>query len=89
MCEPCSHCAGRGTIKSVQSIVYDILRAVRREAGTHSEEKILVLAHPDVVTYLYDEERDYIDALEKRFRKKIVIRADTRNHNEQFDVFSH
>jgi len=89
MCEPCAHCAGRGTIKSVQSIVYDILRAVRREAGTHSEEKILVLAHPDVVTYLYDEERDYIDALEKRFRKKIVIRADTRNHNEQFDVFSH
>ncbi len=89
MCEPCSHCEGRGSIKSVQSVVYDILRAVRREAGTHSEDKILVLAHPDVVTYLYDEERDYLDELEKKFHKKIVIRADNRNHNEQFDVFSH
>ena len=89
MCDPCPHCEGRGSIKSTRSIAYDILRSVRKEAGTHVEEKILVLAHPDVVTYLYDEERDYIDELENRFRKKIVIRADNRNHNEKFDVFSH
>ena len=89
MCDSCAHCEGRGTIKSTRSIAYDILRAVRKEAGTHDEEKILVLAHPDVVTYLYDEERDYIDELENLFRKKIVIRADSRNHDEKFDVFSH
>ncbi len=89
MCEPCPHCEGRGSIKSSQSIAYDILRAVRKEAGTHTDDKILILAHPDVVTYLYDEERDYIDELEKSFKKKIVIRADNRNHNEHFDVFSH
>ena len=89
MCEPCPHCEGRGTIRSAQSIAYDILRAMRKEAGTHAEDKILVLAHPDVVTYLYDEERDYIDDIEKKFHKKIIIRADNRNHNEQFDVFSH
>jgi len=89
MCDPCPHCEGRGTIKSTQSIAYDILRAMRKEAGTHAEDKILVLAHPDVVSFLYDEERDYIDEIENRYRKKIVIRADNRNHNEKFDVFSH
>jgi ribonuclease G len=89
MCDPCPHCEGRGTIKSTRSITYDILRAVRKEAGTHEEEKVLVLAHPDVVAFLYDEERDYIDEIENLFHKKIVIRADNRNHNEKFDVFSH
>lgn len=89
MCDPCPHCEGRGTIKSTQSIAYDILRAVHKEAGTQTKDKILVLAHPDVVSFLYDEERDYIDEIENRYRKKIVIRADNRNHNEKFDVFSH
>jgi ribonuclease G len=89
MCDPCPHCEGRGTIKSTQSIAYDILRAVRKEAASHAEDKILVLAHPDVVSFLYDEERDYIDEIEDLYRKKIVIRADNRNHHEQYDVFSH
>ena len=89
MCDPCPYCEGRGLIRSIPSISYDMLREIRKEAGTTMDDRITALAHPDVVSFLYDEERFAIEEIEKGLHKKIVLKADNSYHLEQFDIHSH
>ena len=89
MCDPCPYCEGRGLIRSIPSISYDMLREIRKEAGTTMDDRITALAHPDVVSFLYDEERFAIEEIEKGLHKKIVLKADNSYHLEQFDIYSH
>jgi len=88
MCSPCPYCEGKGLIKSVPSIAYDVVRAIKREPGNGSEGKVFVLAHPDVVAFLYDEESSSIENAEKEINKKIIIKSNTDFHHEEFEIFS-
>lgn len=88
MGEPCPYCEGRGSIRSILSLSYDILRSIRREALNNMGSKIMVLVHPEVATFLYDEERNGIEELEKQIRKKIIIKINDDFHHEQFEISS-
>lgn len=88
MGEPCPYCEGRGSIRSTPSLCYEILRAIRREAMNNLGNNIIVLVHPDVATFLYDEERNGIEELEKQIKKKIIIKIKDEFHHEQFEIYS-
>jgi len=88
MCDSCSYCEGKGLIKSVASIAYDVVRAIKRESSSEDEGKVFVLAHPDVVAFLYDEESSSIEIAEKKINKKIIIKSDTDFHHEEFEIFT-
>jgi ribonuclease G len=88
MGEPCPYCEGRGSIRSIPSLSYDILRSIRREALSNLGSKIMVLVHPEVATFLYDEERNGIEELEKQIKKKIIIKINDDFHHEQFEISS-
>ncbi len=88
MCDSCPYCEGKGLIKSVASIAYDVVRAIKREPSSGAEEKVFVLAHPDVVAFLYDEESSSIELAEKEINKKIIIKSDTDFHHEEFEIFT-
>ena len=88
MCDTCPYCEGKGLIKSVASIAYDVVRAIKRESGNGDEGKVFVLAHPDVVAFLYDEESSSIEITEKEINKKIIIKSDTEFHHEEFEIFT-
>jgi hypothetical protein len=45
--ETCWYCEGRGALKSKRTVVYEILRALMRQAPRLLEEVIVVQAHPD------------------------------------------
>jgi ribonuclease G len=86
LCEPCSYCEGRGYTKSPTSVCYEIFREIRRIGSSPKEKKIIIGVHPSVAALLYDEERQGVEELEKEFHKKIVIKTDTNQHIEQYDV---
>jgi len=88
MCDPCPYCEGRGLIKSLQTICYDIVRGIKREASSTAADRICVMAHPDIVSFLYDEERYDIELLEKTINKKIIIKASGTFHHEKFEIYS-
>ncbi len=89
MCDPCPHCEGRNVIRSIPSISYEILRAIKKEANATSDERIIVLTHPDVVSFLYDEEHVAVEELENKLKKKITIKAAGNYHYEKFDIYTH
>jgi ribonuclease G len=88
MGESCPNCEGRGAIRSTPSLCYEILRSIRREAMNSIGSKIIVLVHPDVATFLYDEERNGVEELEKQIKKKIMIKIKDDLIHEQFEIYS-
>ncbi|MCT4641759.1 MAG: Rne/Rng family ribonuclease [Bacteriovoracaceae bacterium] len=88
MCEPCPYCEGTGSVKSVSSVCYEILREVTKAMKKAKGPKISVFAHPEVSARLSGEDFEVIESLEERFSKSLVIRADNSYHVEQYEIFT-
>ena len=86
LCEPCFYCEGKGYIRSRETVTYEILREIQREAPVTPGKVIGVLAHPDVAHLLYDEERETLEGYEADYGRRIEVRANTGYHIEQFEV---
>ncbi len=84
--EPCSYCEGAGLIKSRTTICYDIFREIERTCSALGGSSIMVEANPEVADLLYEEERAAVEELEKRLRKKILIKGKAGFHQEQFNI---
>lgn len=86
MCEPCPYCEGRGYVKSKTTVCHEIFRELRREMLDMRGTKVLLTVHPQVADLLYDEERRGLEELEKKFKKRVTVRAKPGFHQEQFEV---
>ncbi len=86
LCEPCPTCQGRGTLKTAETVCYEIFREIIREARTYDSNSYLVLASEQVVDKLLDEESDNVAELESAVQKTIRFQVEPRYSQEQFDV---
>jgi len=87
--EPCSYCEGRGQTRSRITVVYDIIREIRREANRAAGRPVVyVNSSPQVADLMYGEELGSIETLEARLGKRIVVRAMGHYHVERFEVYS-
>ncbi len=84
--EPCSYCEGAGLIKSKTTICYDIFREIERTATQVGGNSLLVEANLEVADMLYEEERAGVEELERKLKKKIVIKGKAGFHQEQFNI---
>jgi ribonuclease G len=65
LCDPCPYCEGKGYIRSVPTAASEILRLLKKEAFRHpTAPHLVVKAHEEVITYLYDEEGERLDEIE-------------------------
>jgi ribonuclease G len=84
--EPCPYCEGAGLIKSKITVCYDIFREIEKTASELGGNSIMVEANPEIADLLYEEERGGVDELERKLRKKIVIKGKPGFHQEQFSI---
>jgi ribonuclease G len=84
--EGCPYCEGRGFVKSKTTVCAEILRKLRRDGGSFEEDVLVVNCHPDVADLLVSVEQQYLEELEKKLHKKILIQAKRRFHLEKFEV---
>jgi ribonuclease G len=84
--EPCPYCEGKGYIKSKITVCYEILRELRRDGHAIGDDSIFVNCNPEIADILVSVEQQYLDELEKRLQKKIVIQAKKRFHLEKFEI---
>ena len=84
--EPCPYCDATGQTKSKSTIVYEILRAIRREKSSLPGYSVLVQAHPDIVHLMKTEERAALHDAEKRFQRRIDLAPRKEYHIEQFEL---
>jgi ribonuclease G len=86
LCEPCSTCEGRGSVKTAETVTYEIFREITRAVRQFEAEKLLVLAAPKVVARILDEESAAVAELEEFIGKTIRFQAEEHYAQEQYDV---
>jgi ribonuclease G len=86
LCTVCPTCEGRGTVKSAETICYEIFREILREARQFDARELLVLASQDVVDLLVDEESGSLAELEDFIAIPIKFQVEAMFNQEQYDV---
>jgi ribonuclease G len=86
LCEPCPTCSGRGSIKTAETVCYEIFREILREQRQYDVQKLLVVAAQNVVDILLDEESTSVAELEEFIGIPIRFQVETTYTQEQYDV---
>jgi len=86
MCETCPVCNGRGTIKTIQTVCYEILREILREDRQYKAQAYTIVAAQQVVDLLLDEEANSVADLQEFIDRPISIKADPYYQQQQYDI---
>ncbi len=86
LCEPCPSCGGSGSVKTAETICYEIFREIIRQARQFEFSELLVLAHPEVVERLLDEESASLAELGEATGKTIRLQSEASYDDGRYDV---
>ena len=86
LCEPCPVCQGRGELKTAQTMCYQILRELLREARQFDAREFRILASQQVVDLFLDEESQSLAMLSDFIGKPVSLLVETQYNQEQFDI---
>lgn len=86
LCEGCPTCNGRGSVKTAETVCYEIFREIMREARQFDADKLLVLASRNVVDRLLEDESTNVAELETFIGKPIEVQVEPLYSQEQYDV---
>ena len=86
LCDECPVCAGRGNLKTVETVCFEILREIVRVNRAYDADKFIVYASKAVSEFLIDDEYHNLAELEVFIGKDIKIQTETLYNQEQFDV---
>ncbi|MEM7026988.1 MAG: Rne/Rng family ribonuclease [Pseudomonadota bacterium] len=86
LCEACPTCDGRSSIKTAETVCYEIFREILREVRQFDANKLLVVASQQVVDILLDEESDSVAELEAFIQRPISFQVETLYTQEQYDI---
>ncbi len=86
LCEPCPCCGGRGELKTAQTVCYEILRELVREARQFNAREFRVLASQPVIDMFLDEESQSLAQLSDFIGKPISLQVETQYGQEAFDI---
>ena len=84
--ETCHECGGRGTVKTTETVTYEIFREITRAVRQFEAASLLVIASSKVVARITEEESPAVAELEEFLGKSIRFQADEQYLQEQFDV---
>jgi len=69
----CPRCNGQGTIRNVESLALSVLRLIQEEAMKDKTGRVVVQLPVKVATFLLNEKRDMIRAIEQRLRVGVLL----------------
>lgn len=73
-------------LKSAETVTYEIFREITRAVRQFNAEQLLVMASPQVVDRIQEEESGAVAELEESISKSIRFQAEAQYSQEQFDV---
>jgi len=86
LCELCPTCGGRGEVKTAQTVCYEVLRELLREARQFTAREMRVLAAPAVIDLFLDEESQSLAQLSDFIGKPISLQVESQYAQGLFDI---
>ncbi|MDO9180491.1 MAG: ribonuclease G [Agitococcus sp.] len=87
LCESCPTCQGRGSVKTAETVCYEIFREILREARAYDAANgYLVVANQKVIDRLLSEESASVADLEFFITKPIRFQVESLYTQEQYDI---
>ncbi|CAH0534461.1 Ribonuclease G [Vibrio stylophorae] len=86
LCGSCPTCSGRGSVKTVESVCYEILREITRVNRAYDADNFIVYASAAVADMLEGDESHALAELEVFIGKQVTIQVEPLYVQEQFDV---
>ena len=82
----CPRCSGQGTVRTVESLSLSLVRIIEEEALKENTSRVDVQVPVDVATYLLNEQRAAIIAVEKQAGVMVVVIANPALETPQYKV---
>jgi ribonuclease G len=86
LCAPCPYCEGAGYIKSVQTIVGEILVEAHKMAKLVDDTNVILRVNPEVAKVLKSNQNDYLQEIEETLGKSVIVKSDPLLHQTKFDL---
>lgn len=86
LCDECPACQGRGRVKTVETVCYEILREVVRVHHVYAADRFMIYASFDVAEALQSEESYSLAEVELFIGKQVKVQVEPLYNREKFDV---
>ena len=86
LCAPCPYCEGAGYVKSVGTIIAEILVEAQKIARAVEGEDVMLRVNPEVAKVLKSAKNNYLQEIEEILGRTVMVKSDPQLHQEKFDL---
>jgi len=86
LCSPCPSCEGAGYVKSVTTVIGEILQEANKIARAVEGKDVVLRVNPEVAKVLKSNNNDYLQELEEILGRTVMVKSDPLLHQEKFDL---
>ena len=86
LCVPCTYCEGSGYVKSVQTVIGEILVEAQKIARALEGPSAMLRVNPEVAKVLKSNQNTYLQEIEEILGRTVLVKSDPLLHQERFDL---
>ncbi|MGH9201469.1 MAG: ribonuclease E/G, partial [Vicinamibacterales bacterium] len=86
LCSACPYCEGAGYVKSVGTIVGEIIQEAHKISRAVEGREVILRVNPEVAKVLKSNRNDYLQEIEEILGRAVLVRSDSNLHQEKFDL---
>ncbi|HTT65855.1 MAG TPA: Rne/Rng family ribonuclease, partial [Bryobacteraceae bacterium] len=86
LCVPCPYCDASGYVKSVQTVIGEILVEAQKIARAVEGNEVVLRVNPEVAKVLKSNQNSYLQEIEEILGRTVLVKSDPLLHQEKFDL---
>ncbi|MBN9661858.1 MAG: Rne/Rng family ribonuclease [Acidobacteria bacterium] len=86
LCSACPTCEGAGYVKSVDTVISEILTQAQKYAKVVDTKDVVLRVNPEVAKEMKSVSNQYLEELEEILGRPVLVTADPLLHQEKFDL---
>ena len=86
LCSPCPTCEGAGYVKSVQTVMSEILTEALKIRPGLEGNNVMLRVNPEVAKSIKTSAETYLQELEDLLGRAVIVKSDPLLHPDKFDL---